>query len=185
MDGLPNELLRNFAPECSDLLFPLLLKLVFRGTEAMGMKGGLAVWFHRGRGAKDVCESFRQLIEDPPPGQAVRPALRDLYVKQTPALQLGGKPGQSVCFDAHLVRAFRRWNQQLRRSCYVLFADIASPFYSARLGGGSSQSETTHRSWRSTRLAAAFNRQPLDSSINLAKRQVQLARSLQSILRLV
>ncbi|CAE7316773.1 unnamed protein product [Symbiodinium sp. CCMP2592] len=133
MDGLPNELLRGFAANCAEILFPLMMKLVFRGQEAMGLKGGMAVWFHKGRGAKDLCESFRQIILLPCFAkilhQAVRPALCELYVRRSPSLQLGGKPGQSVCFGAHLVRSFLRYNWGRKRSCFVLFSDIASAFY--------------------------------------------------------
>ncbi|CAE7876527.1 unnamed protein product [Symbiodinium microadriaticum] len=133
MDGLPNELLRSFAPECAEVLFPLLMKLVFRGTEAIGMKGGLAVWFHKGKGAKDACESYRQILLLPCFAkilhQAVRPAIREVFQTTTPTLQLGGKPGQNVCFGAHLVRAFLRYNSRLKRSCFVLFTDIATAFY--------------------------------------------------------
>ncbi|CAE6968585.1 unnamed protein product [Symbiodinium sp. CCMP2592] len=133
MDGLPNEFLRSFAPHCAEVLYPLLLKLIFRGQEAMGLKGGMAVWFHKGRGAKDTCESFRQIILLPCFAkilhQAVRPAIRDLYVQGTPSLQLGGKPGQAVCFGAHLVRSFLRRCLRRKESCFVLFSDIASAFY--------------------------------------------------------
>ena len=133
MDGLPNELLRNFAPESAQALQPLLYKLVFRGAEALGMKGGMAVWFHKGKGAKDLCESYRQILLLPCFAkilhQAVRPSMRDLFQASTPPLQIGGKPGQSVCFGAHLVRAFLRHNACLKRSCFVLFTDIATAFY--------------------------------------------------------
>ena len=133
MDGLPGEMLRHFAPECAQIIFPLLLNLVFRGVEALGMKGGMAVWFHKGKGAKDVCEAYRQILLLPcfakAIHQAVRPAIRELFLEQTPSLQIGGKPGQSVCFGAHLVRTFLRYNARLKRGCFVLFTDIASAFY--------------------------------------------------------
>ena len=133
LDGIPNEILKGFAPECAHLLFPLLLKLVFRGTEAVGMKGGLAVWFHKGKGAKDICGSYRQILLLSSFAkilhQAVRPAARSVFLEQTPSLQLGGKPGKSVCFGAHLVRTFLRVNAIHKRSCFVLFTDIATAFY--------------------------------------------------------
>ena len=134
MDGLPNELLRHYAPEAAEILHPLLLKLLFRGTEAIGLKGGLAVWCHKGKGAKDLCESYRQILLLSGFAkilhQAVRPAIREVFLESTPTLQLGGKPGQSVCFGAHMVRSFLRYNLRAKRSCFVLFTDIATAFYS-------------------------------------------------------
>ena len=134
MDGLPNELLRHYAPEAAKILHPLLMKLLFRGTEAIGLKGGLAVWFHKGKGTKDLCESYRQILLlsgfAKVLHQAVRPAIREVFLESTPTLQLGGKPGQSVCFGAHMVRSFLRYNLRAKRSCFVLFTDIATAFYS-------------------------------------------------------
>ena len=77
IDGLLNELLKHFAPEMASTLLPLLLlKLMFRGTEAAGMKGGLSVWFHKGRGPKDTCESYGQILLLPCFAKLIHQAVR-------------------------------------------------------------------------------------------------------------
>ncbi|CAE7939811.1 unnamed protein product, partial [Symbiodinium sp. KB8] len=40
------------------------------------------------------------------------------------------KPGGNVVFGAHLTRSFLRWQAAKKKSCFILFTDIASAFYS-------------------------------------------------------
>ena len=133
-DGIPGVLLKNFAAECSGFIFPLLLKLALRGSEAIGLKGGLAVKFWKGKGAQNDVTSYRQILLASNLAkcmhQALRPAIRSLFVRSAPALQIGGKPGGNVVFGAHLTRSFLRWQAAKKKSCFILFTDIASAFYS-------------------------------------------------------
>ncbi|CAE7346087.1 MFP1 [Symbiodinium microadriaticum] len=133
-DGIPGMLLKHFAPDMSILTYPLLLKLALRGCESVGFKGGLAVKFWKGKGSKQEASSYRQILLmsnlAKSVHQALRPALRDLFTERAPALQLGGKPGCSVVYGAHITRSFLRWQSTLHNSCFILFTDIASAFYS-------------------------------------------------------
>ncbi|CAE7763718.1 ANK3 [Symbiodinium sp. CCMP2592] len=133
-DMLPGELLKSHAQQLGHTLFPLLLKLALRGVEGIGLKGGLAVKFWKGKGSQQDPASYRQILLlssiAKSMHQALRPALRDLYVEAAPELQLGGKPGKSVVYGAHLVRSFLRWSRSTRTPCFVLYADISSAFYS-------------------------------------------------------
>ena len=133
-DGIPGALLKCFAPDCAAILYPLLLKLIFRGSEAIGLKGGLAVKFWKGKGSKSDAASYRQILLASNVAkcmhQALRPTISRLFVGSTPPLQIGGKPGGNVVFGAHLTRSFLRWQYQQKRTCFILFTDIASAFYS-------------------------------------------------------
>ena len=133
-DGVPGALLKVFAADCAEVIYPLLLKLVFRGSEAIGLKGGLAMKFWKGKGAQNDVSSFRQILLASNIAkcihQALRPAIRDLFVSSAPSLQIGGKPGGNVVFGAHLTRSFLRWHLARKQSCFILFTDIASAFYS-------------------------------------------------------
>ena len=112
----------------------MLLKLVLRGSEGIGLKGGVAVKFWKGKGAKDDVCSYRQILLASTIAkcihQTLRPSLRNLFTEQAPALQLGGRKGCSVVYGAHITRSFLRWQSAVRGSCYILFTDIASAYYS-------------------------------------------------------
>ena len=126
--------MKAFAPDCAAAVYPLLLKLVFRGSEAIGLKGGLAVKFWKGKGEKSDVASYRQILLASNVAkcmhQALRPAIREVFVHSSPSLQIGGKPGGNVVFGAHITRTFLRWQWECKRSCFILFTDIASAFYS-------------------------------------------------------
>ena len=133
-DQIPGEFLRGFAAPLGPALFPLLLKMALRGTESIGLKGGLAVKFWKGKGSQKDPASYRQILLlsciAKCMHQAMRPALRELYVQATPELQIGGKPGKSVVYGAHVVRSFLRWMRATHTTCFVLYTDISSAFYS-------------------------------------------------------
>ncbi|CAE7861943.1 unnamed protein product, partial [Symbiodinium necroappetens] len=135
MDGLPSELLRGFSQQTAEALMPLLLKLIFRGAEAVGFKGAEAVRFYKGKGSTQLCENFRSILLIPNFAKALhqtlRPQIRDLYVQAAPDLQLGGKPQKSVVFGSHICRTFLRWTASTSTPSFVLFADISAAFYSA------------------------------------------------------
>ena len=133
-DQIPGKFLRGFAAPLGPALFPLLLKMALRGTESIGLKGGLAVKFWKGKGSQKDPASYRQILLLSRIAkcmhQAMRPALRELYVQTTPELQIGGKPGKSVVYGAHVVRSFLRWMRATHTACFVLYTDISSAFYS-------------------------------------------------------
>ncbi|CAE7947912.1 unnamed protein product, partial [Symbiodinium sp. KB8] len=135
MDGLPSELLRGFSQQTAETLMPLLLKLIFRGAEAVGFKGAEAVRFYKGKGSTQLCENFRSILLIPNFSKALhqtlRPQIRDLYVRTAPDLQLGGKPQKNVVFGSHICRTFLRWTASTSTPSFVLFADISAAFYSA------------------------------------------------------
>ena len=133
-DGIPGVLLKKFAPRLIPALYPMLLKLVLRGSEGLGFKGGVAVKFWKGKGSKSDVAAYRQILLVSSLAkcihQALRPALRDLFVQQAPSLQIGGRPGSSVVYGAHVTRSFLRWQASCHSSCFILFTDIASAYYS-------------------------------------------------------
>ena len=133
-DGIPGILLKKCASRLAPALYPILLKLVLRGSESLGFKGGVAVKFWKGKGSKSDVAAYRQILLVSSLAkcihQALRPALRDLFVQQAPSLQLGGRPGSSVVYGAHVTRSFLRWQASCHSSCFILFTDIASAYYS-------------------------------------------------------
>ena len=107
---------------------------MLRGSEGLGLKGGSAVRFWKGKGSKKEANMYRQILLISNLAkcmhQSLRPMLRDHFVRHTPELQLGGKPGCNVVYGAHVTRSFLRWQRQIRGSCFILFMDIASAYYS-------------------------------------------------------
>ena len=134
-DGIPAELGKTFPVEIADLLLPLLLKFVLRGEEAIGHKVGEAIFFWKGKGSHQDCGAYRAILLLNAWAKAIHQALRpralQLYHASAPPLQLGSRPGSNVVYGSHLVRAFQRWAASLGLTGFVLFADIASAYYSA------------------------------------------------------
>ncbi|CAE7247661.1 ANKRD27 [Symbiodinium sp. CCMP2456] len=133
-DGIPAELGKSFPSEVADILYPLLLKYVFRGAEAVGHKAGVAVFFWKGRGSQQECSSYPAILLlnawAKALHQALRPRALELYHSSAPPLQLGSRPGGNVVFGSHIVRAFQRWASNSKKSSFVLFADITAAYYS-------------------------------------------------------
>ena len=135
MDSLPPELCKFFASELACILHPLYLKTAFRGHEPAGWKGGAAVQFYKQRGRQDDCSSYRTVLLlcswAKATHKCLRTPLKTHFECNTPPLQMGGKSGCSVIFGAHLVRTVHRLAIAANSSCYTIYADIASAFYSA------------------------------------------------------
>ena len=133
IDTLPPELLKAFPAQLTPHLLPLLFKQVWRGDEAVGFKGGATVFFHKKRGPLDECGSYRAILLLSSLAKAchqcLRPALKDVFTGHTSSLQIGGRPGCSVTFGSHLLRAVTAHFSARGVPCYTLFADIASAFY--------------------------------------------------------
>ena len=135
MDGLPPELCRHFSAALAPILHPIVLKQVWRGSEPCGWKGGMSIFFHKRRGSTRECSSYRAILLlsslAKASHQSLRPPLKSLFESQAPPLQMGGKAGFSVTFGSHILRSVTRLATQAGQSSFVLFADIASAFYSA------------------------------------------------------
>ena len=144
IDGVPPELCRHFSAVLAPVLHPLILKQVWRGSEPVGWKGGTSVFFHKRRGPVSECSSYRSVLLlsslAKASHQSLRPPLKQLFERSAPPLQMGGKAGFSVTFGSHVLRSVTRLAAQQGKSSLVLYADIASAFYSAvtqlTAGGG-------------------------------------------------
>ena len=135
MDSIPAEINRAFTQDVASLLFPLLLKTLWRGAEPAGYKGGQAVIMYKGRGQASACTSYRSILLmntwAKTLHQSVRPLIRDVFEQTAPALQIGGRSGCSVTFGSHILRGVFRCAHQNSVPAFVLFADISAAFYSA------------------------------------------------------
>ena len=135
LDGVPPELNRFFASEATRMLFPLLLKIAWRGKEPAGFKGGSAITLYKGKGSHSACASFRSILLmgtwAKTMHQALRPCLRTVFEAHALPMQIGGRIGCGVTFGSHTLRTLARLSAQRGQACFVLFADISAAFYSA------------------------------------------------------
>ena len=135
MDSIPAELGRFFSSETAALLYPLLMKVMWVGSEPTGFKGGRAVILYKGRGSTSTCASYRSILLTPGWAkafhQAMRPAISKVFEQTAPSLQIGGKRGCGTTFGSHVLRAVQRNASKAGHSSYILFADISAAFYSA------------------------------------------------------
>ena len=135
MDSIPAEINRAFTQEVAGLLFPLLMKTLWRGAEPVGYKGGQAIIMYKGRGQTSVCTSYRSILLMNTWAksfhQSVRPLIREVFEQTAPALQIGGRGGCSVTFGSHILRGVYRCAHRDAVPAFVLFADISAAFYSA------------------------------------------------------
>ena len=132
-DQLPAELFRASPKTAARYLMPLLLKFVCRLEEPLQCKGGSLIALYKGRGQHDDCKSFRAILLLSNVGKVIRSSMRGLvndpYENSTEALQLGGKKRQQVVFGAQGVRHFLQHAKDIGASAGIVFADIASAFY--------------------------------------------------------
>ena len=135
MESIPPELGRHFSSDTANLLYPLLLKIIWGGVEPVGFKGGRAIILYKGRGSTTSCASYRSILLTPSWSktfhQSLRPAIRAVFEQSAPSMQIGGRRGCSVTYGSHVLRACQRYAVQNGHSCFVLFADISAAFYSA------------------------------------------------------
>ncbi|CAE7224339.1 unnamed protein product [Symbiodinium sp. CCMP2592] len=134
-DHIPGEALSGAPSALIMHVLPLLLKLCLKGTEAIGMQSATLCTLYKQRGARDECGSYRAIMLLPTIAKAIHRSLRPkLYrhIDQTaPPTLLGGRRGASVVFGGHLVRGFCRWQLHSKTSFAVIFADVASAYYSS------------------------------------------------------
>ena len=135
-DMLPGELGIGCSYEMQRIVYPLVLKLGLLGEEAIGHKGGTLTWLYKGRGAQTDCSAFRGILLLSHICKAVhrtfRPRIQEHFEVHARELQLSGKKGGTVTFGSHVVRTFLRLCVSRHRSAAVVFADVASAYYSAR-----------------------------------------------------
>ena len=63
--------------------------------------------------------------------RSLRPKLYAHVDQCAPPTLLGGRKGSSVVFGGHLVRGFCRWQLHAKSSFAIVFADVASAYYSS------------------------------------------------------
>ena len=149
-DMIPGEALAGAPSGLVMHVLPLLLKLCLLGEEAIGLQGATLCTLYKQRGAREVCGSYRAIMLLSTVAKAIHRSLRPkLYshVDQcAPPTLLGGRKGSSVVFGGHIVRGFCRWQLLAKASFAVVFADVASAYYSsireltARLPAGEASS---------------------------------------------
>ena len=132
-DGLPPELCRTHPAELAKASYSQLLKLALHGQEDLAHKGGFLVQAWKGKGAKDVCSSYRSLLISSHQGKALHRALRQhhsgLYEQWMQTQQIGGRSHIPVGLGIHMVRSFLRWDCHRGHSSGVLFLDLREAFY--------------------------------------------------------
>lgn len=132
-DGLPPELCRTHPSELARMSYSQLLKLALHGHESLHHKGGSLVQAWKGKGARDVCASYRSLLVSSHQGKALHRALRQhhsgLYESWLQSQQIGGRSHIPVGLGMHQVRSFLRIDKNNGRSSGILFLDLREAFY--------------------------------------------------------
>ena len=132
-DRLPNELLKACPGETAGVLFPIILKMIFRLEEPLQWKGGQIISLFKGKGSQSDCQNHRGILLTSVLGKAARSTIRDRlnepYLAATDDLQLGGKPLQQVLFGTHVSRLFVERGKRRHRSTAILFCDVQSAYY--------------------------------------------------------
>lgn len=132
-DGLPPEMCRTHPAELARMSYSQLLKLALHGQEALHHKGGSLVQAWKGKGARDICASYRSLLVSSHQGKAIHRALRQhhsgLYERWLQAQQIGGRAHIPVGLGMHYVRSFLRVDKSQGHSSGILFLDLREAFY--------------------------------------------------------
>ncbi|CAE7485058.1 unnamed protein product [Symbiodinium sp. CCMP2592] len=134
-DGLPAEV-GHASPQClAQLLMPLMLKMGLTCVEPIGFKGGTLTKLYKGRGDTAQCASYRAIMLLPTLAKllhkAFRPGLYEVFHSNASPAQLGGLKNTSVVLGSHITRAFGRYCAANSITSVVLFADVASAYYTA------------------------------------------------------
>ncbi|CAE7562314.1 unnamed protein product [Symbiodinium sp. CCMP2592] len=134
-DGLPAEVGHASPQGLVKLLMPLLLKLGLTCVEPIGFKGGTLTKLYKGRGDTAHCASYRAIMLLPTLAKflhkAFRPGLYDVFQSNATPAQLGGLKNTSVVLGSHITRAFCRFCAAEGLTSVLLFADVASAYYTA------------------------------------------------------
>ena len=131
-DLLPPALLRCFSPDAADLLWPLLLKLLFRGEEPAGFKGGTLHCIPKPimSGYSTLAMAFAASLSKVALLKLCTGSVRHLavgrWLTHAPECQIGGKKGCSADVGHFMSRAFMHFAHVQGLSCAVVFLDLVS-----------------------------------------------------------
>ena len=132
-DGIQSDFIHTHPCVTAKKLYPVLLKLLLHGQEALIHKGGRLAVAYKGKGNHDTCESYRSLLVSSHPGKAIHKALRSsctsIFAQFMQRQQLGGRRHGPVSLAVHLTRSYLRANQRQGRSVGILFLDLKEAFY--------------------------------------------------------
>ena len=132
-DRLPAELFKADPGLVAKRLYPILMKFACRLEEPLQHKGGSLIALYKGKGKHQSCHSFRSILLLSNMGKLLRSSMRRMvngpYENSTDHLQLAGKRYQQVLFGAQCVRHYLQHCKDSGKSAGIIFADIASAFY--------------------------------------------------------
>ncbi|OLQ01431.1 hypothetical protein AK812_SmicGene15825 [Symbiodinium microadriaticum] len=133
-DLLPPTLLRCFSSSIADLLWPLMLKVIFQAAEPAGLKGGTLFCIPKPNvGAQNTCSGYRGILVQSGIAKAIHRSARPLavghWLPRARACQLGGRKGCSADMGHFLSRGFLHYSQMQGLSCAILFLDLTSAYY--------------------------------------------------------
>ncbi|OLQ14158.1 hypothetical protein AK812_SmicGene1724 [Symbiodinium microadriaticum] len=133
-DLLPPTLLRCFSSSIADLLWPLMLKVIFQAAEPAGLKGGTLFCIPKPNvGAQNTCSGYRGILVQSGIAKAIHRSARPLavghWLPRARACQLGGRKGCSADMGHFLSRGFLHYSQVQGLSCAILFLDLTSAYY--------------------------------------------------------
>ena len=133
-DLIPPTLLRCFSNSLADLLWPLMIKVVFQAAEPIGLKGGTLFCIPKPNvGTQNTCAGYRGILVQSGIAKAIHRSARPLavghWVPQAHSCQLGGRRGCSADMGHFLSRGFLHYGRVRGLSCAVLFLDLTSAYY--------------------------------------------------------
>ncbi|CAE7583236.1 unnamed protein product, partial [Symbiodinium sp. CCMP2456] len=134
-DLLPPAICHCFSSEMAQAFWPMMLKTVFRASEAVGLKGGLLHHIPKPNPAlQHHCAGHRGILVQSCISKAVHRSMRGLATAQwlphALPVQLGGRKGCSAHFGHFCTRAFLYSVRAQSCSAAVLFVDLAAAYYS-------------------------------------------------------
>ena len=133
LDGIPPELLHFHAPEISNIMFGLFLKMSFRQAEPLHWKGGELFSIWKRKGSVLQCDNYRAILVSSCLGKAAHWTFRKkcsplLDTISTP-LQVGGRAGCPVQLAIQAARLFQEMSRQRGASCALIFVDLKEAFH--------------------------------------------------------
>ena len=134
-DRIPVELGHAAPLGFLEVIMPLLFKVGTTCTEPVGFKGGILARLYKGKGSKTQCASYRAIMLLSTLAKLLhksfRPSLYHVFETNALPAQLGGLKRTSVVLGSHITRSFSRLCTATGRSGVILFADVASAYYTA------------------------------------------------------
>ena len=160
-DGLPAALYHHYPSLMTELIHPLLVKMVCQTAEPLGFKGGKLVHLYKGKGAHDEPSNRRGILISNHMSKVAHSSIRGQFMpfleKGMLPMQIGGRAHRSVQQGAHMLRLFMDVCRSQKISCCVVFLDIRTAYYKV-LRELVSRHETAHG--RLQGLLQTFNLPP-------------------------